>query len=210
MEANEEGPGTSLAQRMIYTFLGPGTTFAAVRERTAWRDWFAPTLIVLLASPLPILLRVPSASLFVEMLPDFYLWPRLYLHGFLELFITAGALLLVANSILGGRATYGQMLAVSAYASLVSVAWPIVYWILGTESWLPGIGLGLLLSDEMRGTFAGRMLARVELFECWRVLLLAIGTDVMAGCSTRRALVPVLILWAVWPVVQAGLYRLLP
>ena len=162
---------------------------------------------MILAYPLLFTLVAPSASLAVEILLDFYLQPRTYLR-FLELFITAGALLLLANSILGGRATYGQMLAVAAYASLVGVAWPLVYWILGSTSWLSGIGLGMLLSDEMRGTFAGRMLARVELFECWRVLLLAIGTGVMAGCSTRRALVPVLIFWVVWIVVQPQVFRL--
>ena len=206
MEAKtNEGPGTSLAQRIIYTFLAPGMTFDSVRERTAWLDWFAPTLIVHLADPVVGLLTYPS--IVVDLLPDYL---RDGLYRFLWLFLLAGALLLVANFILGGRATYGQMLAVAAYASLVRVVWPVVHWLLGPESGVPAIGLWPLLPDDMRGTFAGGMLARVELFELWKVLLMALGTGVMAGRSTRRALVPVLILWAVWPLVQSGLGRLLP
>ena len=128
---------------------------------------------------------------------------------FLWLFASGGVLLLLANPILGGEATYGQMLAVTAYASLAKLAQAVVIIpiLLSTGS-LVIIGPGLLLPEEMLATFAGRVLSGFEIFTLWQVLLMAVGTGVMAGCSTRRALVPLLILWAVVIVAQAGLASL--
>ena len=130
--------------------------------------------------------------------------------SFLVLFLLGGVLLLLANPILGGEANYGQMLAVTAYASLVKVVQAVVTvpLLLATGS-LVVFEPGLLLPEEMLSTFAGRLLSGLDLFTLWQVLLMAVGTGVMAGCSTRKALVPLLILWAVWSVVQAGLGGLL-
>lgn len=98
------------------------------------------------------------------------------------------------------------MLAVTAYASLVKVVQAVVTvpFTMKTGTVLV-IGPGLFLSEEMLATFAGRLLSGVELFTLWQVLLMAVGTGVVAGRSTRQALVPLLILWAVVLVVQAGL-----
>ena len=126
--------------------------------------------------------------------------------SFLWIFIVGGVVLLVANPILGGEANYGQMLAVTAYASLVKVVQAIVTlpFLLKTGTLLV-IGPGLFLSEETLATFAGRVLSGLDLFTFWQVLLMAVGTGVMAGRPTRDALVPLLILWAVVLVVQAGL-----
>ena len=126
--------------------------------------------------------------------------------SFLVLFLLGGVLLLLANPVLGGEANYGQMLAVTAYASLVKVIQTIltVPILLATGS-LVVFGPGLLLPEEMLSTFAGRLLSGMDIFTLWQVLLMAVGTGVMAGCATRRALFPLLILWAVWIVVQAAL-----
>lgn len=194
-------PGAGLAGRMIRTFTAPGETFASVRGRSAWLDWFAPTLIVVAADVADLAGRVPTWTM--EAWSD--MWPAFLMSAanpFLTLFISGGVLLLVANFILGGGAAYGRMLAVAAYASLVTVAGRIVtgllFLVTGTRV---DIGPGLLLPDEILDTLAGLLLAGVDVFGLWQVLLTAIGTGVMAGCSTRRALVPVLILWAVWRVL---------
>ena len=200
-QSTDEHPGTSIAGRMIRTFTAPGETFASVRERMTWQDWFAPTLIVIAADAASLAARVPTLTMdeWSDMAPAFLMSAA---NPFLTLFIAGAVLLLVANFILGGRATYGRMLAVTAYASLVSVADRIVtgllFLVTGTRV---EIGPGLLLPDGMLDTFAGRLLAGVDVFGPWQVLLAAIGTGVMAGCSTRRALVPVLILWAVWSIL---------
>ncbi len=198
--ANEH-PAAGLAGRMIRTFMAPGETFTSIRERSAWLDWFAPTLIVCAADAAGLAARVPTQSMdaWFDMAPAFLMSAA---NPFLRLFIAGAALLLVANYILGGGATYGRMLAVAAYASLVTVADRIVTGILflATDARID-IGPGLLLPDEVLDTLAGLLLAGVDVFDLWQVLLTAIGTGVMAGCSTRRALVPVLILWAVWSIL---------
>ena len=196
-QSTDEHPGTGLAGRMIRTFTAPGETFASVRERSAWLDWLAPTLIVVAADAASLVAQ--SMDAWFDMAPAFLMSAA---NPFLTLFIAGAVLLLVANYILGGEATYGRMLAVTAYASLVSVADRIVtgllFLVTGTRV---EIRPGLLLPDGMLDTFAGLMLAAVDVFDIWQLLLTAIGTGVMAGCSTRRALVPVLILWVVWSIL---------
>ena len=223
-----EDQGTGIAGRMIRTLTAPGETFASVRERMTLWDWLAPTLVVVAAGLVAGLLSLPAAmEAGSEMMQEQYEGTTdeqraameqmkaaapavtivsVPIVSFLWLFLLGGVLLLLANPILGGEANYGQMLAVAAYASLVKLVQTIVTvpLILATGS-LVVFGPGLLLSEEMLATFAGRVLAGVEVFTLWQVLVMAVGTGVMAGCSTRKALVPLLILWAVWIVVQAGL-----
>lgn len=179
-QGTNEHPGLGLAGRMIRTFTAPGRTFASVRERSGWLDWLAPTLIVVAVEVAHLAARVPTwyMSGWSEVAPALLFSAA---TPFLHLFIAGAVLLLVANFILGGGATNGRMLAVTAYASLVNVADRIV------------TGL-LALATGTRVDIA-------EVFSIWQVLLAAIGTGVMAGCSTRRALVPMLILWAVWRIL---------
>ena len=220
--------GSGIAGRMIRTLTAPGATFASVRERMTWQDWFAPTLVVVVVGLVAAILALPAAmEAGSEMMQEQYgemtdeqrvtmeqmkaaapvvTVVSVPIVSFLWLFLVGGVMLLVANPILGGEANYGQMLAVTAYASLVKVAQTIVTvpLLMATGS-IVVIGPGLLLSEEMLGTFAGRVLSGLEVFMLWQVLVMAVGTGVMAGRSTRKALVPLLILWAVWIVVQAGL-----
>lgn len=180
-----EDSGSGIAGRMIRTLTAPGATFASVRERMTWQDWFAPTLIVIAADAASLAARVPTLTMdeWSDMAPAFLMSAA---NPFLHLLIAGAALLLVANFILGGRASYGQMLAVTAYASLVSVADRIV------------TGLLFLVTGTRVDIGPGPSL---DIFSIWQVLLTAIGTGVMAGCSMRRALVPVLILWAGWSIL---------
>ncbi len=223
-----EDSGSGIAGRMIRTLTAPGATFASVRERMTWQDWFAPTLVVVVVGLVAAILALPAAmEAGSEMMQEQYgeitdeqraameqmqeaapvvTVVSVPIVSFLWLFLLGGVMLLVANPILGGEANYGQMLAVTAYASLVKVVQTIVTvpLMLATGT-IVVIGPGLLLPEEMLGTFAGRVLSGLEVFMLWQVLVMAVGTGVMAGRSTRKALVPLLILWAVWIVVQAGL-----
>ncbi len=222
-----EDQGTGIAGRMIRTLTAPGETFASVRERMTWQDWFAPTLVVVVVGLVAAIVALPTAmEAGSEMMQEYgemtdeqraameqmkeaapvVTVVSVPIVSFLWLFLVGGVMLLLANPVLGGEANYGQMLAVTAYASLVKVVQTIVTvpLMLATGS-IVVIGPGLLLSEEMLATFAGRVLAGMEVFLLWQVLVMAVGVGVMAGCSTRKALVPLLILWAVWIVVQAGL-----
>ena len=223
-----EDSGAGVAGRMIRTLTAPGETFASVRERMTLQDWLAPTIVVMVAGLVVGMMALPAVMdpasgvmqeeygemteeqrAVMEQMAEAMGLVLIPIGTFLWLFVAGGVLLLLANPILGGEATYGQMLAVTAYASLAKLAQTIVIIpiLLSTGS-LVIIGPGLLLSEEMLATFAGRVLAGFEIFTLWQILLMAVGTGVMAGCSTRRALIPLLILWAVVIVAQAGLASL--
>ena len=223
-----EDSAIGIAGRMIRTFTAPGQTFASVRDQSTWRDWLTPTLVVVVAGLVTGILALPATmEAGSEMMQEHYeemteaeramaeqmqeaasamALVAVPVVSFLWIFIVGGVVLLVANPILGGEANYGQMLAVTAYASLVKVVQAIVTlpFLLKTGTLLV-IGPGLFLSEETLATFAGRVLSGLDLFTFWQVLLMAVGTGVMAGRPTRDALVPLLILWAVVLVVQAGL-----
>ena len=223
-----EDSATGIAGRMIRTLTSPGRTFASVRDQSTWRDWLTPTLVVVAAGMVAGILTLPAvmeagSEMMQEQLEEMSAEERAAMEqireaapavallwipiaSFLWLFIVGGVMLLVANPILGGEANYGQMLAVTAYASLVKVVQAVVTvpFMVKTGTVLV-ISPGLFLSEALIATFAGRVLAGLEPFTLWQVLLMAVGTGVMAGRSTRQALVPLLILWAVVIVVQAGL-----
>ena len=81
--------------------------------------------------------------------------------GFILLFIIAGILLLIARYGLGGEVSYGQMLAVWGYSSLIGIIAIIVRTplMLAKETAMVYTGLGMLIPDEMLKTFLGRVLA---------------------------------------------------
>ena len=212
---NDSDPG--LGGRMIRTFTAPRENFASIRADTTWYDWFAPTLVVAVTSNMAgmVLMESGSEPVYGEMTEErraamesmLASWQDIgfmviLMFSFLQLFAVGGVLLLLANSILGGEASYTQMLAVNAYASLVTEVGKIVTVSvkLATGS-MVSIGPGLLMPQEMLTTFAGQVLAGLNIFSIWEILLMAVGTGVMAGCSTLRALIPVLILWGLWVLV---------
>lgn len=223
-----EDSATGIAGRMIRTLTSPGRTLPSVRDQSTWRDWLIPTLVVVVAGMVAGILTLPAAmdassEMMQQQLEEMSAEERAMMEqmreaapavtlvsipvvSFLWLFVVGGVMLLVANPILGGEANYGQMLAVTAYASLVKVVQTIVTvpFMVKTGTVLV-VGPSLVLPEEMLATFAGRVLSGLELFTLWQVLLMAVGTGVMVGCSTRKALVPLLILWAAVIVVQAGL-----
>ncbi len=238
-QSTSENLGIGLVGRMIRTFSAPSETFASVRERQTWLDWFVPVLIVALVSlvvgfmTMPIIMQAGS-EMVQEQLRNMPEEQRAMIEqamieqammekmqgatqttglvmipimSFVWLFVAGAVLLVVGNFILGGEATYGQMLAVNAYASLVSLVKLVVTTplMLAQKTAVIHTGLGLFLSEEMGNTFLGRALAGVEVFMLWQVLVTAIGMGVMAGCSTKKALIPLLIIWAIWIVVQAVL-----
>ena len=99
------------------------------------------------------------------------------------------------------------MLTVSAYSSLVQALKGIIVTplMLSKKSMEVHTGLGLLLPAEMMNSFAGRFLAGIEIFSLWQVVIVAVGISALGNVDTRKALVPVLVLWLIWLLIAAGL-----
>ena len=226
----EESRDIGLAGRMIRVFYAPGETFEAVGQRTTWLDWFVPTISIVLVTlvtvqlTMPLILQAQSEMVQEQLknLPENQRQQMLtQMQGvtristvvvtpiavFAGLFIAGGVLLLIARYVLDGKVRYGQMLTVWGYSSLVSIIGLLVRTplMLAKDTVVVHTGLGVFLSDEMVKTFLGRILAGIDLFSFWQFCLIGIGLAVLTGASTRRALVPVLLLWVLWIIVQASL-----
>jgi hypothetical protein len=90
---------------------------------------------------------------------------------------------------LGGEATYGQMLPVFAYGSLIGVIKSLVITplMVSKQTVMVQTGLGLLMSDELLHTFFGRFVSMLELFTVWQAAVTAIGLSIVAGVSMGKA-----------------------
>ena len=231
----EEPQDIGVAGRMVRVFYAPGETFEAVSRRHTWVDWFAPVLLIALLSlvathmTLPIIQQM-QVEVLQEKLQDMPEENRqkvmeqaqkasvisamvmVPVGAFALLFILAGVLLLLTNFILGGDATYGQMLAVWGYSSLIGIIALIVRvpLMLAKQTMAIHTGPGVLVPEHMLETFLGRLLAGVDLFTFWQVCVLAIGVAAVANFATRKAFVALLVLWVAWVVVKAALGGLVP
>ena len=231
----EEPQDIGVAGRMVRVFYAPGETFGAVSRRHTWVDWFAPVLLIALLSlvathmTLPIIQQM-QVEVLQEKLQDMPEENRqkvmeqaqkasvisamvmVPVGAFALLFILAGVLLLLTNFIHGGDATYGQMLAVWGYSSLIGIIALIVRvpLMLAKQTMVIHTGPGVLVPEHMLETFLGRLLAGVDLFTFWQVCVLAIGVAAVANFATRKAFVALLVLWVAWVVVKAALGGLVP
>lgn len=220
----------SLVNRMIRVFSAPSETFEAVGMRHSWLDWFVPVVLVIALSLVALQITMPvimetQKEVLQERLKDMPEEQRqqsmemmqktggiasmvaVPVLGFILLFIIAGILLLIARYGLGGEVSYGQMLAVWGYSSLIGIIGIIVRTplMLAKETAMVHTGLGMLVPDEMMKTFLGRVLAGVDLFTFWQLCVASVGMAVLTRNSTSKALVFLLILWAIWILIQAAL-----
>ena len=129
---------------------------------------------------------------------------------FIWLVVLAALLLLLSNFILGGNATFSQMLGVCAYASLVGVIQVAIVtpWIIASESLEVYTGLGILLSSAP-STFLSHLVAGVDFFTLWQIVIMAIGMAAIADLDPKRSLTALLVAWGVYVVGKAGLSVLL-
>lgn len=226
----EEYQDIGLVGRMIRVFTAPSETFEAVGQRCSWVDWFVPVVLVIVLVMVSMQITMPvlqqtQQEVLQERLKDMPEDQRqqamaiaqttgtigmmvgVPVFSFVVLFIAGGVLLLVARYGLGGEVKYGQMLAVWGYSSLIGVIAVIVRTplTLAKETALIHTGLGMFLSEEMLQTFFGRFLAGVDFFLLWQIIVASIGLATLSRASTGKPLVILLILWAVWLVIQAAL-----
>ena len=117
--------------------------------------------------------------------------------------IVAGILLGVFNAILGGDATFKQVYAILAHASVITAlqtafSIPLDY---VRESLSSPTSLLALLPFIEEGSFLGRLFSSIDLFQLWGTLSIAIGLGVLY----KRRTAPIAIsLYAVLFVILAA------
>lgn len=101
--------------------------------------------------------------------------------------LTAGILYAIFNAAMGGTATFKQVFAVVAHASVISMLSALftapVNLARGRMGSATSIGVLLPMIDET--SFLGRLLSMIDLFMIWYVVVLAIGLAVLYRRRTQ-------------------------
>ena len=122
---------------------------------------------------------------------------------FVMVFVISGLVLLVGRFIMGGELTYGQVLACEGYISLLLVLQAVVLTPIriAKESVLIMLGPGLFFNNDALTGVTGRMLAMVDIFVLWQVVLGAVALTVLTRGSFGKALGSMVGLWVVFLVI---------
>jgi hypothetical protein len=114
--------------------------------------------------------------------------------------------LLVGNTFMGGSAKYGQLLNITAWAFMINILETIVKIPLMLNKWTLEVytGLGVLGIGE-KGSFINSLLAGMDVFAIWRIILIAIGMGIIYNKKTQPYAVGMLIAWFVLKIIGAGL-----
>jgi hypothetical protein len=120
--------------------------------------------------------------------------------------VVSGLLFAVFNAALGGNATFKQVLAVAAHAGPVAVlaqlfTVPLNY-ARGTMTSATNLYV-LVQSFVDEATFMGRLLAMIDIFLVWQLIVLSIGLGVLYRRRTQPIATTLLILYVVIAVIVA-------
>lgn len=134
-----------------------------------------------------------------------------YLSGIPYLFIipiasaiSAGILYAIFNALMGGTATFKQILSVVAHSQIVMalgliVGMPISY-MKGTMTGTTSLSVLVPMLDE--GSFLARFLGMIDVFMVWYVVVLSIGLAVLYRKKTRSI---ALVLFGIYAVIAIGI-----
>jgi hypothetical protein len=203
----------SVVGRMLRVFYAPSETFEAVAEQRSAADWLVPTALVAAVVTVAALLVLPIVTEVGQ--------EAMQLQGkgaaqmatliatpitmFIYLLITA-ALFLVLGKLLGGLLSYGQALAIMAYAGLVTLPQQVVGALLISARKMPEVqmGLGLFLSEEALQSFGGRFLASIDPFLVWWTVIVGLGLSIVGNLDRNRAYIGAIVLSLIWIAGFAG------
>ena len=230
MEATPQtdAPEIGLVGRMLRVFYAPGEAFALLARTHTKADWWVPVAlsaimaVVVAQQVMPIAMKASMAQMEEELqgmsaeqremaeTVQGYGQTGAMVAGsispFIMLFVSAGLLLLLAK-VMGSEATYGQMLPVYAYGSLIGLVKAIVVTplMVSKETIVIQTGLGMLFSDELLQTFAGRFLSMFELFTVWQAVVTAMGLAIVGRISMGKATAGVFAVVVVFVAIGAAL-----
>lgn len=227
MEATPQtdAPEIGLVGRMTRVFYAPGETFASLARKQSTADWLVPMIIGSILAVFIAQQIIPIAMMASPEMRDMPAEQREMVEKmmggeegavmvgmvtapistFVMLF-AAAALLLLLVKLLGGEGTYGQMMAVYAYSSLIGILKAIVVTplMVSKETMVIQTGLGILFSDELLQTFAGRFLSMFELFTVWQAIVASMGLAIVGKIAFGKALTGVFVVVIVLVAIGAA------
>ena len=227
MEATPQtdAPEIGLVGRMTRVFYAPGETFASLARKQSTADWLVPMIIGAILAVFIAQQIIPIAMMASPEMRDMPAEQREMIEKmmggeegavmvgmvtapistFVMLF-AAAALLLLLVKLLGGEGTYGQMMAVYAYSSLIGILKAIVVTplMVSKETMVIQTGLGILFSDELLQPFAGRFLSMFELFTVWQAIVASMGLAIVGKIAFGKALTGVFVVVIVLVAIDAA------
>jgi hypothetical protein len=221
----------SLVARFIGVIVSPTATFRSVAAHPRWFGMLAvTTLIVALCAAAPMFTdagrdaaleqQVAQMKSFgMEITDEVYATMRARMA--IAPYTTAGSILVFApimavvfsgilfavfNAALGGEASFKQLFAVWAHASVISALGQLFTAPLNLARGAVGsaTSLAVLLPMVDEGSFLGRLLGMVDLFLVWWVIVLAIGLAVLYRRRTQPIAIGLFTVYAVIAVVAAA------
>ena len=230
----------SQAERLVDTFVAPTKTFTDIRRNASW--WLPIILVSILSCVFSyvVLHKIGLATLIDSTLHSsarmeeqmsqatadqvahmrsmigkqfqfMYLAPVFLIIVGL---ISAAILLAVVNFGFGGRATYGQMLAVWFYGTL-PLAFISLLTIVTTYAGMTadnfniknpvGTNVGYYIMNNGAPRWLETMLSSVDVFTIWSAVLLTLGVSIVAGVKRSSAAIAVFGSWLVWVLLQTGI-----
>lgn len=117
--------------------------------------------------------------------------------------ITAGILFAIFNAIMGGTATFKQVMAVASHSQIIMglallVSMPINY-MKGSMTGATSLSVLFPMLDE--SSFAARLLGMIDLFIVWYVIVLSIGLAVLYRRKTKSVAI---VLFGIYAVIAIG------
>jgi hypothetical protein len=233
------GPGLSQVERVVDTFVAPTKTFTDILRSTSWWLPFLLLVLVTLASTVVVEKQVgwervaenqirqnpKQEEAMANLTPEqragrMQVTAKIYRYTsygsfvFILVFVAIFALIYWAsfNFGLGAKTTFGQMFAVSMYASLPRLLIGILSILTllfgnSAESYdmrnPAGTNLAYFMPDS--GPALKAALGFFDLIGFWQLVLLVIGTAIVAKVSTGKAAAVVVGWWLLGMLISVGI-----
>jgi hypothetical protein len=224
-------PGLTQIERVVNTFIAPTSTFEDIKRNASWWLPFLIAAVISLTSALIFLKKVgidtftngviahsprladaiasnPAAEAHALSVIGTFIKVAMFgnpLISILVAFIVAGLFLFTSYFIFGGKATFGQMVAVWYYGTLPMQ----LYYLLGLFVTATGHGnVNFFARDPIGGTSIGyylhagqvpapllALLTAIDIFSVWNAVVLTIGVSTVAGIKRSAAAIVVFGWW---------------
>ncbi|MBN2414079.1 YIP1 family protein [candidate division KSB1 bacterium] len=223
----------NLLNRIIGIFTSPGATFHAIAEKP---KWVVPGIIIILLSlGTTFLLRdvilqeqrvkteeqllkrgIDSAQMETildknQQITKIAMYPGVLVTTAVMFVIVAAIWLFVSNIVLGGQATFNQMLGVSIYRGFIPLVGGLIKapLMISQQTLNIHFSLATFMPDEAKETFLYKLLAQIELFNVWSIIVLCIGIAVVSKLNVKKVWPWVAIIYLLWFVGTSAVSGLL-
>jgi len=218
----------NMLSRIIGVFTSPGATFQSIARKP---KWIVPGIIIILIGLGTTFLlrdvilqeqRVKTEEQLIkrgvdssqmesileknQQITKIAMYPAVLITMAVMFVIVAAIWLFVANVVLGGQATFNQMLGVSVYRGFIPAVGGLIKAPLMISQNTVNIhfSLATFMPEEAVDTFLYKFLAQIELFNVWSIIVLCIGIAVVSKLNVKKVWPWVAIIYLLWFVGSAA------